>query len=695
MKIAVFLVLVLGMGTAQAVRNPPQSEFISKVIKRMAHIQDYGRLSSKRDLLISRTDLTALRKELNISRDWDSVVENLFAAFGPAKVDQLTEIYQWSDLSSKKELQKDLLHSYLISGANGDRVDTANKMVEMGLELDKVDLQGLLLYSLQESPHNIEENSNARMWWDWLVAHGASVDEPHIIELFKDAALTNDVFRLDWLKDNLLTDTAADRATFISALNVALPLTPRTGAGQAAMWLLKHGADASVLEETDLLRTAMFSSLIDTGSIRGPLAQYVSKSGHEHLLSEMLSKIVSSGVMGGVSNKHIRLMEVLPELGAKLPPKHLQEVLQRSLTVGNFVIASWAAAHGADLNTLDLNSILSTSIEEWQQNKKQPRKSFHVVDFNSVDTEGLFAFLRVHGLIAASLDVAQLPNEAEEKNVSVAIEQLKNVVSEQEENDSISAAEFWQQLYTEMKIERFTVSIELIDNAQLADDSADLLLQNVAADYYKTAVDLDVQNLIWLPLYISKVRGMSSKVDMLVEFIRLFPRTPILHGLTRKGVRLYYDRMDILIENMASTTEEKTTIAQSTLDQIFNSEATAEKYPFLLSLVNWAVDSGADLRQLDPYAVLRVIIDNEVLRLDPTNTVNLPSITDIENQLLQEEGFLQGIDQQRVLQEAEARGGVKYKAAAEKVMKRLKSPKVPARKQQTNDESIYHPPIYR
>ena len=195
-------------------------------------------------------------------------------------------------------------------------------------------------------------------------------------------------------------------------------------------------------------------------------------------------------------------------------------------------------------------------------------------------------------------------------------------------------------------------------NNQLHDSvDVDLLLQYA----YSRATP---QNIVWQHLYIAKVRGTSSMVDTLVELIRLLP--PM-----RGYVPTYNARMDKLIESIALTTEEKTAIAQSMLDQIFSSEATAEKYPFPLSFVNWAIDSGANLGQLDQYAVLLAIIDNEVLRLDSTNTVKLPLIIDIDLNILQG-GFLQGIDQQRVLQEAEARGGAEYKAAAEEVMEMLK-----------------------
>ena len=643
MKIAVFLVLVLGMGTVHAARN--------QVIERIAltQLSLYGMRQSLNPAFLFASS-TELRKELNLSRDWDSAVENLFAAFDPAKFEQLTEIYRLQDDDDDLETmsQKNWLHRWLLNGA----VDVADKMVEMGLELDKVDLQGLLLYALQGSSH-ADRNSKAHRWWDWLVAHGASVDEPHIIELFKDAALTNDVFRLDWLKDNLLTDTAADRATFISALNVALPLTPRTGAGQAAMWLLKHGADASVLEETELLQAIMFSYLLDTGRVSVPLAQYASKSGHEHLLSEMLSKIVSSGVgisrSSGVSYEHIHAMEYLLELGAKLSPKRLQDILDQSLTEGNFVLASWVMAQGADLTTIDLNSIVSDNIERWWRYNNKPKG---YIIFDPVDIEDFFAFLRLHDFDHSQLDAEQLLKEAEEKNITVAIEQLKNAVSEQEENDSISAAEIWQQLYKKMPIER-------IDNEPLADDSADLLLYIAAMDYFYMAADRVVQNTVWLRLYIGKARGTSSMVDTLVEFIHLLPR---------ESSHSYNAKMDTLIESMGLR-EEKTTIAQAMLDHIFNSEAAAEKYPFPLSFVSWAMYSGADLGQLDQYAVLRAIIDNELLKHSVPMSPNINDI--LETILKKEESLLQGIDQQRVLQEAEAHGGAEYKAAAEKVMETL------------------------
>ena len=85
-----------------------------------------------------------LQENLGITWDRERVVDNLFATFEPDKLEELVQLY---NLESTRETNspKNLLHKFMISG----NTEVADKMIEMGLDLNKVDLQGLLIYALQ------------------------------------------------------------------------------------------------------------------------------------------------------------------------------------------------------------------------------------------------------------------------------------------------------------------------------------------------------------------------------------------------------------------------------------------------------------------------------------------------------------------------------------------------------------------
>ena len=621
--LSLVVALAFGSGVAHASRTRMQSNFVANTIQRMAHLQTkhWGP-----GLSLAPHEVFGfgkkLEKNLGIAWDWERAVENLFSTFEPDKLDRLAKIYGMAD-NPETISKKKWLHRFMVNG----NTEVADKMVEMGLDLNKVDLQGLLVYALQP---NLTKTTQAN-WWEWLLKHGASMDDPQLItQLFKRAALENDVMLLDWMKNNLFVDTDTSHEILALSLNEALPFAVRTGATEATVWLLKHGANTSVLKETDLLRAALRGYLVDTGGIISlPLAQHVSDV-DESILAEVLYMITRDGVYK-LSQQHIFTMKHLQNIGTKLTSRELQETLWRSLTwhERNWMMANWAIAQGADINALDLNKLISIVIKDWWVYLNKLKSPLSV---KSVNIDALFDFLRMHGFDHSKLDVAQLLSEAEEKNCIAAIAQL-NKLDEQVEN--ISAAEVVQQLYKEVPT--------TATPTYAASDNVDFLLHSAIRDY------LDKKSFVWLFLYIGKVRGVDTTTDKLMELVRLIPY---------EGLYIYNEGMDRLIATMGLA-EQKAVVAQEMLSRLFQSK---EKHPFPLSFARWAVASGADINQLDRHAVVRTIINNAVIDIEHggkpyrDNKLLIPSRNDIFL-FLQRSGFhFDAINQQHVQQEAEARG---------------------------------------
>lgn len=374
---------------------------------------------------------------------------------------------------------------------------------------------------------------------------------------------------LDWLQDNLLTDAEAAKTTLTSVVNEALPFAVRAGA--AAVWLIKHGADTSVLKKIDVLRAALQGYLVETLQLSLPLVQHVSsvdKNGLNNLLLVIANN--SPGIHNDVS-----MIEHLQALGAKLTAQEWQDILYSTLTQSgqNWVMANLAVAQGADINTLDLNNIINRAIAAAPAYSNTSQEKH-------VDIVSLFYFLRIHGVDSSKLDVAQLRSIAEEKNNTAAIEQLKKVNRQVKQ---IPAEEILQQLYKELIPPPTTLAYD-------TSDDTDFLLHEAVKDYW------DKKSFVWLLLYVEKVRGKITLMDM-VEVIRF---TPYLGSLE------YNEKMDEMLVNLGLA-EQKEELAQVLLKQIFDSE---EIHPFPLSFARWAVSNGADINDYSPHAVVRAIINN-------------------------------------------------------------------------------------
>lgn len=616
----VFLSLVItslfGLGFAHVSRMGAQSNFVPSAIKHMAglQMQQWGeKLALSSCKVFFGGD--KLAENIDIAWDWDRSVENLFATFEPDKLAKLAKIYGMS-YNLETISKKNWLYRFMVNG----NTKVADMMVEMGLNLNEVDLQGLLAYALQP---DLKKNNTRVNWWEWLLKHGASIDDPELMaRLFRRAVLENDVMLLDWMKTNLFADTDTARRVLAQSLNESLQVAVRTGATETAVWLLKHGANTNVLNETDLLRAALLGYLFDTDGVIGlPLAQYVSNV-DKNILDDVLYRITRDGVYQ-LSERHIFTMRHLQNLGAKLTLKKLQETLYRSLTwhKRNWAMANWAIEHGADINLLDLNKLVRNAIKDWSvynSSTKLPNTSF-------VNIDAIFDFLHMHGFDHSKLDVAQLLSEAKENNFTAAIAQLSRVG---EQVESISTAEIMQELYKELPT---TAMPTYVDS-----DNEDFLLHSAIREY------LDKKSFIWLFLYIGKVRGANTTTDTLLEVVRLLP-----YGV----FFTYSDWMDGLIVS-TGLAEKKEVVAQEILNRLFQSE---EKHPFPLSFAHWAVANGADINQPDQHAVMRAIINNEVMYVEPhrDNKLLIPSLNNIFL-FLQKNGFnFETIDQQHIPQETE------------------------------------------
>ena len=103
-------------------------------------------------------------------------------------------------------------------------------------------------------------------------------------------------------------------------------------------------------------------------------------------------------------------------------------------------------------------------------------------------------------------------------------------------------------------------------------------------------------------------------------------------------------------------TKEKTAVAQSMLNRIFQ---TQDKHPFPLNFSKWAVAKGADINQPSHHAVVRAVIDTELLDVErgdaphKDSKTHLPDINSIVNFLHSSGFFFKGVDQEYILQTAE------------------------------------------
>lgn len=634
--IILLLVSILGLDVAYASGTRGQSDFVSKAAQRIlskaaqriigSHKTKGGQGSPFKHHFIFYSYIDRQKKNLDIKSDWDRAVENLFATFESDKIAELAQIYGITSKSEKipQESIKNSLHKFMLNG----NTEIADKMVEMGLVLDQDNLQEVLVYALQPKvklePLRVD-------WWEWLLKHGANIDNPQLLaKLFQHAALENDIMLLDWMKDNLFADTEAHRKILAMCLKEALPFALSAGASQTALWLLKQGADTSALEETALLQTAIFSHLVEAGRLSLPLAQYA-RDIDKNILDEVLREVAYDGA-SELSRNHIRTMEELLELGAKLTAEELQEVLQKSLrnSMGNtnWLMAHWSIAKGADINALDLNNIVSGAIEDWW---KDTNNTPGYVKFGFTDIDTLFDFLRLHNIDHSKLDVEQLLSEATEKNYDAAVAQLNRV---DEQVDGPSAAEVLQQLYTELG----GLALQTYD----ARGSRNSWLSDAATDYI-----IHKESIVWLLLYIGKIRDAHTWQDMMTEVVRTLPY---------EGTVAFNPWVDALFESM-DLTKEKTAEAQSMLNRIFQ---TQDKHPFPLSFSMWAVDNGADINQPDQHAVMHAIIDNELLGTERGDAPYkdgelrlLPSLNNIDHFLRKSGFYFEGIDQEYILQTTE------------------------------------------
>ena len=173
------------------------------------------------------------------------------------------------------------------------------------------------------------------------------------------------------------------------------------------------------------------------------------------------------------------------------------------------------------------------------------------------------------------------------------------------------------------------------------DDSHNPLLSELVVDH------IQEESILWLLLYVGKIRDAHTWQDMMIEAVRLLPYS---------GVTSFDTWMDALFKFM-DLTKEKTAVAQSMLNRIFQAQ---DKQPFPLSFSRWAVDNGANINHPAQHAVVQAAIDNELLYAERGDAFHkdgnpplLPLIDDIAYFLHDSGFFFKGVDQGYILQTAE------------------------------------------
>ena len=629
MKVLVLLPLItsafwLGAAHTPRVRGAGAQNDLLDKIKRMAGLQWRG-FSRKRSRVVFQSSID-IEKELDGPGDWESSVETLFATFGENKIETLAKAYIYEEGEAKDdnismESVKNILYRLIKNGST----DIADKMVGMDLDLNEVDLQELLRDSLRP-----DAGPAAPDWRGWLLTHGAAVDSNYITALFERATVRNDVRLLSWMKNHLIdADTSSENLA--QWFNGLLPLAVRSGARRAAKWLLRHGANASELEDTTLLRVAMLEYLMETGGISLPLARHV-RDIDASILNVVLYKAASAEVYNGRGH-YSTALDHLVELGAKLPQPQLQELLHSSLSIGNWMMATWTVAQGAEINGLDLNAFVSKTIEDWKNYHRSSRPLSE-----PVDVDALFDFLRIHGLDSNKLNLQQLLAEAEEKNITAAAEQLRTIHGHVER---ASPTEVLQRLREEL---------QLSESAALTDDAGNTsasLLQDAVLDYLDTT-----HSTVWLLLYMGRTNSTSSstRTDMLLEVVRLLPY---------EGIIRYKKWTDSLIRAIG-TVKEREMVAQSMLNHAF--KVKGEEHPFPLAFARWAVATGADINKPDPHTLMFAVIDHEVIknkhRDRPSLSNRLPNIVDVFIFLKNNNFASSRLDLQLLQRDAEEKGAI-------------------------------------
>lgn len=342
--------------------------------------------------------------------------EEIFAleVWSQSVIDNVTARSE-GDASYLRKFSLKMLYNAMISGST----DIAETMIDKGVDLGKVDLQALLYDTLRRLIR--KEKRVDKKWRDWLLAHGADLNEPMFnLEIAAEAARRNDDKFLDWLWDN--------SEVTVEQLNKLLPLAVLRGSDDAFSTLLRHGANLDALDTGLMTQATMLEFLLAANRLfeNSPGITY-----DKMILAENFAPyngLVSPDILNNVlqatvevsSNYHgsenhdayIAAMDKLLELGASIDVLDLQKLLKKALqeNVPNRELAEYLIKHEANINALDLNDLVEIALYNRMYSYTDPKFK----DKEVIDAAGFFVLLRELGLDIKQLNLPHLLEKAEE-----------------------------------------------------------------------------------------------------------------------------------------------------------------------------------------------------------------------------------------------------------------------------------------
>ena len=397
--VAITMLTMLGNNYAQARNDLPHLSIVRRAVS--AKLQTYG-----------LPKLGKLQKDYLAQQFFNAGVdlsqEEIFTLgeFSESVIDyaikRSTEVRNEAETSSNlRDFSLMLFYNNMTRG----RTDIADTMLAKGVDLTQVDLQALLFDVLRLGIKK-DQNYSAE-WRDWLLAHGADINEPSLnLEIYVMAVMFNNTEFLDWL--------FANSETTISQLNRLLSLAVLEEKVPLVSWLLDHGANVDSLEPKLVKQTTMLMMLLTTQSVnKSEMMAELSHNDRQDVLNNVLQAAAEVSTYYSERenyDRYIVAMDRLLELGASVDSLDLQKLLYDSLKVvmPNQGLAEWAVMHGANINALDLNMLIKKSIS-----KRMLAAQFANSE-KVIDSESFFVLLRKLGLDNKQLDLPQLLIEAEE-----------------------------------------------------------------------------------------------------------------------------------------------------------------------------------------------------------------------------------------------------------------------------------------
>ena len=393
--VAITMLTMLGNNYAQARNDLPHLSIVRRAVS--AKLQTYG-----------LPKLGKLQKDYLAQQFFNAGVdlsqEEIFTLgeFSESVIDyaikRSTEVRNEAETSSNlRDFSLMLFYNNMTRG----RTDIADTMLAKGVDLTQVDLQALLFDVLRLGIKK-DQNYSAE-WRDWLLAHGADINEPSLnLEIYVMAVMFNNTEFLDWL--------FANSETTISQLNRLLSLAVLKESEPSRHWLLDHGANVDSLEPELVKQTTMLVRLLEKKPLKFWDEGVVVSSDTLNTVLQAAAEL-STKSWGRENYKYyIVAMDELLELGASVDALDLQKLLYDSLKVvmPNQGLAEWAVMHGANINALDLNMLIKKSIS------KRILAAQFADSEKVIDSESFFVLLRKLGLDNKQLDLPQLLIEAEE-----------------------------------------------------------------------------------------------------------------------------------------------------------------------------------------------------------------------------------------------------------------------------------------